>query len=186
MERGTRLKSKAMAAITKKPEGAPKRGRKPNTDGVPGELVSLEGLNLVFGTRLKTSPYDPLLDQLVQAGPGKALRFGDVRAKASVYARAKKRGLRVSFAESAGALYVRFDGSSDADVRKSRRDHIVVALRLGPMSAIQIAKRLREAGDASVDAQLVEAILGQMLKASEVVKRDNDNTWAMKGRAIAA
>jgi hypothetical protein len=149
--------------------------KRPDFTGVPGALVALEGLGgLVFGKHLRTSPYDPLLDQLLAAGSGKALKFGDVKAKASLLLRAKKKGLRVSFAEDgAGALYVRIDGSATEDLRGVRREQIQSALKLGPLSAIKLAVKLRESGDTSVDGQMVEAILGQMQREGVVIKRES-------------
>lgn len=132
--------------------------------------------------RAKASPYDPLLDQLAAATPGQALRFADTRARAALYARAKKKGLKVSFAESNGSLYVRLDGRVDDDVHKTRRDQIVAALKRGPLGHIQIAAKLREGGDSTVDAQLVETILGQLLRDGVVVKRESGD-WTLSAKA---
>src|SRR5260370_12736875 len=145
----------------------PTKGVKPDMKGVPGELISLNGLNLVFGRGAKPSPYDALLDQLAAtalSAPGQVLRFSDMRAKPSIYARAKKKGMRVSFAEDAGLLYVRYDGSTEDDTRTTRREQILHALKLGPLNGIRIATKLREAGDAAGDAPLVARSLEQLLR----------------------
>lgn len=165
--------------------------RKPDFAGTPGALVSLEGLNLVFGGRLKSSPYDTLLDQLATAQPGQALKFDDVKAKASVYARSKKKGLKVSFAELNGALYVRLDGRVEDDVRKRRREQIVAALKKGPLTHFALASRMREAGDGSIDAVMVETILTQMLRDCLVLKREASAgggvpEWALTAKAAKA
>lgn len=169
------------------PAPAPRKGVRPSMDGVPGELISLEGLNLVFGHRLRISPYDVLLDQLAastdkaveEKQPRPGLKFGDVRAKASVYTRAKKKGLLVSFAEVGRVLYVRLDGRADDHAKETRRGSIRKLLANGvALTHVAIAARLREAGDASVDAQLVDAILAQMLKAGDVIRQDG-GAWKL-------
>jgi hypothetical protein len=101
------------------------------------------------------------------------LRFGDVRAKASVYARAQKKGLRVSFAESGGALYVRLDGRKDDDIKAARREKIVQALKGGvSLNAIRLSVKLREGGDTTIDGQTVEAICAQMVREGSLIKRE--------------
>jgi hypothetical protein len=107
-----------------------------------------------------------------------------VKAKASVTARAKKLGLRVSFAEQGASLYVRCDGRADDDVKATRRTKILEALRrLGPMGSIQLAARLRET-DALVDGQIVDAICAQMLRAGEIVRREGGD-WAASPKRAA-
>jgi hypothetical protein len=156
---------------------APKR-KAPDMTGVAGELVSIEGMELSFGRgQRKVSPYDALLDQLVAAGKGQALRFGDRKARTAVGARAKKKGLRVSFAEAGSVLYVRLDGRTEDDMHEYRRQRILSALMLGPTTSIKLAATLREKGDAAADAQTVDAICGQMARRGEIVKQDGDR-WA--------
>ena len=156
----------------------PAPGVRPDITGVPGELVPLAGLDLHFGKSLRTSPYDPLLEQLDKAGPGNALRFGDLRARVSVVARAKKLGLHVSFAVSGNTLYVRLDGRAADDKHATRREQIKAALKFGPLAAMKLTALLREKGDATVDASLVENILGQMMRAGEVVHQEG-GAWAL-------
>jgi hypothetical protein len=163
----------------------PAPGTKPNRAGVPGELVSLESLDLVFGRMSKASPYDPLLHQLAVAGTGKALKFGDVRAKASLYARGKKLGLRLSFAIFGTDLYVRFDGRVDDDIRGSRRARIQEALKNGPRSAGELLNAIREKGDVTIDLPTTEAILAQMVRGGELVKRE-DGKYGKGLRPVAA
>ena len=140
--------------------------------GVPGEIISLEGLTLVWGGRKKVSPYDTLLNQLVAAGVGKGLKFSDERAKASVWARAKRLGLRVSYAVDGKDLYVRLDGRIDDDLKGSRRARILEALKNGPRSAGELLNSIREKGDATIDLPTVEAILSQMVRGGDLVKQD--------------
>jgi hypothetical protein len=164
--------------------GKPKKGVMPRLDGVPGELVSLEDLALVLNfssKKTRVSPYDPLLDQLAESGPGKVLKFCDVRARISLIARAKKKGLRLSFAESGTDLYVRCDGRPIEDVRASRRTAILKILNTGPHKLSRITAVLREAGDLAIDMSLALLILSQMEKAGEVIHQEGDQ-WAKSPR----
>ena len=115
----------ATKTVANKPGPAPK-GRRPDMTGVPGVLVDaqLAPVEIVWGNRLRKSPYDPLLHQLAEAGAGKFLKFPDTRARVSVIARARKLGLKVTCGEQAGALYVRFDGRVEDDVKATRRTHL--------------------------------------------------------------
>src|ERR1035438_3862891 len=111
-----RTKVKTMASAARKVAEIAKTRKAPDFHGVPGELVAMpEGVALSFATgQKKISPYDALLDQLA-AAPTKFLRFTDKRARASLNVRAKKKGLRISFAEDSGMLWVRLDGHVDDD-----------------------------------------------------------------------
>lgn len=160
-------------AVAKKPGP----GKHPDFSGVPGEIVSIENLVLDFQTRKRMSPYDALLDNLVEAGPGKALKFGDVRARASVTVRARKKGLKVSFAELYGVLYVRLDGKAEDTIGRTRREKILQTLKTGPRKAIALTVALRDQGDAAIDVNLVLAILGQMERSGEVIHQEGD-LWA--------
>lgn len=169
-------KKAAIAEISR-----PTKGVRPNLAGVPGELVDLDGLSLEFGGRNKISPYDALLHQLAKATdealaaskPRPGLKFGDPRAKASLWNRAKKLGLRISFAFSSDELYVRMDGRVDDNLRETRRSAIKKLLANGQAwTYLQIAARLREGGDASVDAQTVDAIMVQLMRTGDVIRQD--------------
>lgn len=150
---------------------APTKGQAPITTGVPGELVPMDGLELVFATRkARISPYDEMLDKLAAAGPGQALRFDDPRARASVTYRAKKKEFLISFAEHEGGLYVRFDGRVLQDPKTSRRAAILNAIDHHP-TAVQLAVRLRQEGDVNCDASIVAAILTQMVRAGELTQQ---------------
>lgn len=182
---------KAVAMIER--IGPPTKGVRPNCNGVPGELVSLEGIALEFG-RTKISPYDGLLDQLAKATdaaveksqPRPGLKFGDPRAKASIYARAKRMGLRVIFAIAGNELYVRMEGRADDDTREKRRIAIRRMLASGAaLSYIQIANKLRADGDLTVDAQTVDAIMVQMMRAGDVIRQES-GAWKASPAAVAA
>ncbi len=165
----------------------PRKGVNPRFEGVPGELVPIDGLPLCFGRGGHGSPYDPLLDQLAASGAGQALRFGDVRARSALTARAKKKGMRVSFAQHEGKLYVRYDGSASDDLKQSRRDRILAVLKV-PQTAMTLTQRLREAGDTTVDATIVLAILAQMQRAGDVIEQEGQR-WTLnplKGKAARA
>lgn len=150
----------------------PKKGQKPDFRGVAGELVPIPA-GLEFSARkLKGSPYDALLDQLAEKGPGHVLKFSDLRARASVVARSKKKGMRVSFAERGSELFVRFDGSSKEDADNSRKGKIREILKAGPLTYLKVCNKLREGGDTLVDAPLTELILLQLFKAGEVIRQE--------------
>jgi hypothetical protein len=152
----------------------------PNMEGVPGVLVSLDGLEIDFLRRGgRVSPYDGLLDQLASAPANSGLLFMDgVRAKASLYIRGKKKGLILAFAEAAGNLYVKLLGRVDDKEKETRRGKIKEILRLGAMSPVRISNKLREAGDGAVDAQLVAVILLQMQKDGSVIRQDGGD-WRL-------
>lgn len=170
-------RSKTIAAVQK-----PTKGIRPNTAGVAGALVSIAEIALEFGRSTKNSPYDALLDELATATdaaneknqPRPGLRFDDARAKPSIYARAKKKGLRVVFAIGAdGALYVRMEGRDTDQVKAQRRDAIRKMLVPGTaLTYIQIANKLRADGDAMIDAATVDAIMLQLMKAGDVIRQD--------------
>ena len=172
----------------KKAEGkrpGPAPGTKRDMRGVPGQIVSLEGLDLAFGQMVKASSYDPLLNQLAAAGKGKALKFGDVRAKSSIYARAKKLRLRVSFAVLGSDLYVRLDGRVDDDIKGTRRAGILGALKFGARAAGDLLNLLREKGDGTIDLPTVEAILAQMVRGGEVIKQEGGKYTAGLRKTVA-
>jgi hypothetical protein len=163
-----------------------KKRARPNFAGVAGELLPQAPEGLVFG-RMKASPYDALLDQLAAAPRAAALKFGDVKARSSVALRAKKKGLRVSFNASTGVLYVRFDGRVDDDVRQDRRDKIRGLLgKLGPLTSIKMANRLRENGDATIDAATAETILLQMMRAGDLVRQEGGAFGLAPGKKATA
>lgn len=166
-------------------KGKPK-GIKPDFTGVPGELVPIDGLQLSFGRGGRISPYDALLIKLSESAKGNALKFASVRAKASVAVRSKKLGFRVSFAELGGALYVRYEGRIDEDIRAQRRTAITAVLKKhGPQSSIAISTLLRGAGDTSLNAGDIELIVLQMLKDGTVLRQEG-NMWALNPRAKVA
>jgi hypothetical protein len=157
---------------------APEKGVRPNMTGVACRLVRPEDLpedvvkGLEFGRgQRKASPYDALLRQLADS-KGQWAQFDDARAKASVGARSKKLGYRVSFAEAKGKLYVRFDGLLADDLRGTRREKALELLKTGPKTKQEIAFKIRESGDATCDAIIAELILDQCVKDGLVVARD--------------
>ena len=83
---------------------APAKGIRPNVTGVAGFLVDEAPVGIEFGARKRTSPYDPLLIQLREAGPGKFLKFADLRARGSVgHAGEGESGNQRSHRKAAGA-----------------------------------------------------------------------------------
>ena len=108
-----------------------------------------------------------------------------MKCKPSIQSRASKLEFRVTFAERAGKLYVRLTGRADDDIKESRRMKIRKALSTSPRNPMQLAVLLRESGDFNADAQLVESILGQMLREGEVLKQDG-GTWTANPKAKKA
>jgi hypothetical protein len=121
----------------------------------------------------------------MEAGPGKMLRFGDARARVSVSARAKRMGMRSTCAEDKNVLYVRFDGAAHIDLKARRREQLLKLLKNGPSSAINLAVRIREQGDPTIDAQMAEAMLDSLVKTGEVVKQEGGR-YALNSRRAAA
>lgn len=163
--------------------------RKPDFTGTPG-ILTTEVQGLKFGYRVRTSPYDSLLEMLVKStedwdtgrrsGPRPVLKFGDIKAKPSLYARSKKLLIRVAFAETADGLYVRYEGRVDEESREKRRVSILAILKPGTaFSYIEIANKLRAQGDTTVDAGTVDAIMLQLMKAGKVVRQDG-GAWRIK------
>lgn len=173
--------------------GRAPKGVKPNMDGVAGRVVKAADLpaglaeTLIFVARNnKVSPYDAPLRELAEAtkanGPGAFLEFGDVRARVSVAVRARKLGFRVSFATANGKLYVRFDGLLAGDLKGSRREKILAALKNGTQTAHKINIAVRDSGDTTFDAQTAEVILATLMREGYVIAREG-GTWALNPRS---
>ena len=73
-------------------------------------IVSLDGLDLRFGNRGRTSPYRALLEQLLDSGKNSALKIGSLKARYSISKQARVLSWKVAFAEHEGYLYVNVDG----------------------------------------------------------------------------
>jgi hypothetical protein len=167
----------AKSALVK--DTSAKRGV-PDTRGTPGVMLERLPEDVVFGPKGRVSPYDSLLIKLRDASesprspetPKPCLMFEGVKAQAAVAVRARKIGIRVSFAVLSGKLYVRFDGRISDDDKSKRRAAIlaVLAKSPGPMKYIAITNQLRAAGDELLEAGLVDAILVQLMKAGEVIR----------------
>jgi hypothetical protein len=71
----------------------------------PGEVAGL-----VFGARKKTG-YIPVLEELLHAPAGSALKVERVASRFQIGQAAKRMGINVEFAESGGSLYVRVAGA---------------------------------------------------------------------------
>jgi len=157
----------------------------PDMRGVPGELVDAAALppDVIFGNR-KISPYVAVLMKL-QESPTQVLRFGDVRARASVWSQGKKLGIPIECAEVNGVLYVRMK-DFHGDRAKERREAILGLLKVGgPTPAPKIAVVLRDKGDATVDGQMVTVILEQLARTGEVVKQEG-GSWLFRRKTAAA
>ena len=155
-------------------------GHAPDMKGTPGTFLEAIPAGIVFAPKGRVSPYDALLIKLRDAcegpraagAPKPGLVFDDAKAQTSLYVRAKKMGIRVSFAMEAGKLYVRYDGRIGDDDKTKRRAAILnlLARSPGPMKYIAITNQLRAAGDELLEAGLVDSILMQLMKAGEVIR----------------
>jgi hypothetical protein len=124
--------------------------RKAATRAAGAEIVPLDGLELDFFVRKRTtSCYDKLLEQLLDAPKGSALKVARLSARASILKRAQKKGLNAEFAEHVGSLYVRLVPSGKPEAKQpagnslsSVRSAVVKVLArafAGPLSSKQIA-----------------------------------------------
>jgi hypothetical protein len=167
----------------------PKKGHVPDFSGVPGELVAADAVpaGIHWGTKLRGSPYDPLLKELAEAGAGKMLKFGNARARTSIVLRARKLGLKVVCGEDGGALYVKFVGREGDDLANARREKIRQALKI--VVGITLSKlllHLRDKGDVTIDAPTLQLILSQMMRAGEIIHADGDQWRLNPMRKVAA
>jgi|SRR5579859_5966436 len=172
-------------------------GVRPDFSGVPGELVDLDA-SLSFARVTRSSPYDPLLQKLLAATeswraetkdgsaakPQPGLRFSDTRARAAITSRSRKLNMRVSFAESGGQLFVRYEGALDAEKKlpDGRRGQVIGILkRDGAHTTLALTQKLRNGGDTTVDASIVESICSQMLRKAEVGSKQSPSgqVWCL-------
>lgn len=175
-----------MAAVAKRvmePVAVPansKKGKKPDMSGVPGELVGMPAFELRWGGG-KISPYDGLLEKLAAAGPGQLLKFGDARAKTSLWSRSRKLGMKLMYAEHEGSMYVKFAGWAPDSERGKQivRAKIMEVLQTNPRTEIQLAVELRKQGLTDMDAATAGAILKQMEQLGQT-SRKADGTWLAK------
>jgi len=181
-----------MKSVAKSNPLAPTKGVRPQTNGVPGVLVSEappEGM--LFGAKkLKVSPYDPLLLQLKVAGPGNYLKFEDLRARVSVYARAKKLGIVVEFGERGNTLWVALgkaqlhtDGAVDEAPRKTISDVVIDAIKAKRTTAGEIVTFVRSNGGAGAGITQIDGVLSSLLRQGKVrlVSRPTDDVprWGL-------
>jgi hypothetical protein len=163
-------------------EPAPTKGVTPNMHGVLGVLVDEAPSTVLFGKRLNTSPYDPLLLQLQRAGAGKFLKFEDKRAKASVAARAKKLNIKILFGEEGETLWVMLatvDLSNNGHVdpvpeakakslAKSLNDIVLEAVITKRDKPGLITTWARLNGAPSVGISAVDNVLSGLLRAGKI------------------
>jgi hypothetical protein len=128
---------------------------------------------VLFGPKkLRTSPYDPLLLQLKTAGPGKFLRFEDLRARVSIVARAKKLGIKVMFGEEGRALWVclekaelKTNGVTEDQLDKpSNGDLVLRAISLGKHTAGEIVTWMRSNGAPGLGITQVDNLLASLAR----------------------
>lgn len=148
--------------------------KKPDFSGVPGEIVNASNLPLEWGTRIKRSPYDPLLRQLQAAPPGSALKFGAVKAWGTVSLRARKLGIKIEQAIDGDVLYVRISQAPpDPNAERDRRHEAVrKALSKAPGNPIQIAALARQQSNIDLSGPQAEVILMQLSRAGEAELKD--------------
>lgn len=167
-----------------------KTGIKPTFEGVPGELLNEAPEGLTFGEKkLRKSPYDPLLIQLRDAGPGKYLKFGDLRARVSLLARSKKLGIRLLFGEQDNTLWVTLakaelttEGKSEESPRKTLADVVMDAIRQKRTTAGEILTFVRSAGAAGgVGLTQIDGVLAALRRQFKVKLKSQDGVdrWSI-------
>lgn len=175
-----------MAATGTKKPGPPK-GRTLDFSGVPGEIVPADAVQgLEFSAKkIRHSPYDALLEKLLDSPKGSILKFGDPRARASVTVRARKKGLKVEFAERDGVLYVRIAGFAEQrpEIKPVHVPGGCAALVLRALAAIEDATPLAIAeyiiqNGVRITTPEVRDTLVQMAKDGTAKKRAN-GTWTL-------
>lgn len=190
-----------MATAVAAKVGKPTKGVKPNFEGVRGELVKSAELpaGIVFGfRRLHSSPYDALLNQLVEAGTGQVLCFGNPRARCSITVRSRKLNIKVEYGEHLGKLYVRLAPGSTAPDESAasaplssvkdtvasgqktrKRSLIMTAIRQEKHSPEAIAAFMRQEYPA-MDAPIVRSMLKQMqIDGSVTLAKSMPETWEL-------
>jgi hypothetical protein len=189
---------------------APSTRKRPDFTGVPGQIVlssdpAAQGLQFGLGGRI--SPYDEMLRELaarmqeyhaaleanatskpaklVDPIPIPYLRFPNLKPKHAVAMRARKLGIKISFAVKDDQLWIRCNGSEASDTRARREKAILACLTTGPRSAIAVAAYLRERGDELIDGPIAEGILLMLLKRGQVIRQEG-NSFALKPGARSA
>jgi hypothetical protein len=150
----------------------PKKGEIPNTQGVPGTLVSLDSLpeGVIFGAR-KESPYDKLLLQLKNAKEGFVLKFEDVRCKASIISRAHKLQIKIHLAIQENNLFVKIKPDKEQeeiDLRTLNETLVLQAIKMGHSTPEIIAKYIRENGKPSMDSTMVQMTVKRLIEKGSV------------------
>jgi len=134
-----------------------------------GKIVSLEGLDLRFGHRGRTSPYRALLEQLLDSGKNSVLRIDNSKARYSITKQARELGWKVAFAEHEGYLYVKVDGVASGKAsappdgsQTAAARRVLKALEKSPLTAGEVARML------SADPATCEAVLAELVRSGSV------------------
>ncbi len=165
----------------------PKKGIAPDFTGVAGVLVDAAPEGIVFGERkFATSPYDPLIIQLRDAGAGKFLKFSDLKARVSLKARAKKLNVNLLFGEEGSTLWVTLakanlltDGKTEDQPSRSLADTILLAIDAKRHKPGEITTWCRSNGAAGVGLTQVEGVIRNLaregkIKLKAAIKGDDD------------
>lgn len=169
-----------MSQAEKRP--GPPKGTKPDLSGVPGEIVSLDKLPVLdFARKARRSPYDALLEKLLDAPKNSALKFGEAKARISIAVRARKKGLKIEFAESGGALYVRVVGFTDDQPNAKDAMHVLRAMAAGFAAPVTISDHIVKAGVDLGPSRVLEVL--QRLEAAGSVRKAADCTWKLTAKA---
>lgn len=178
----------------------PTKGVRPKFDGIPGQLMQPSEVptGLLFGAKVHASPYDAKLRELAVAPSGAALQFAGLRARPSLYSRARKLNLKVEFAELGGKLYVRIapmtcspssTTAAGGPPPPSLQQELISEKRIRNHTAILAAvcagKRTPEAIAAAIRAEIphadgviVRSMLKQMQQAGSVrLTKISPETW---------
>jgi len=132
-------------------------------------IVSLDGLDLRFGNRGRTSPYRALLEQLLDSGKNSALKIGSLKARYSISKQARVLSWKVAFAEHEGYLYVKVDGVANGKApappdgsKTAAAKRVLKALEESPLTAGEVARML------NADPATCEAVLAELVRSGSV------------------
>lgn len=154
------------------------RKRPTQVTGAIVAAVECEGFE--FGKRRRVSPYDALLEQLLDAPKGSVLKIetgNPASAWHSCKKRAEKKGLRAEFAEADGAIYIRIVPNGPPKQSVSIVSHQACLQAIAAEDGTATAKGiLRRSG---LTREVCLQALGELVKAGTV---EFDGTVYRKAR----
>lgn len=131
---------------------------------------------IAFGDKkLRGSPYDSLILQLRDAGPGKFLKFSELRARPSLIARSKKLSVRLMFGEEGSTLWVALakadlvaDGKTDEEKPKTLAEIVLLAIDAKRNKAGEITTWARSNGAPGAGVSQVDEAIRNLCRDGKV------------------